>query len=64
MPKTTPIGVWAAIVGIALLVQSCREDEQHRPLIYHKGVYQGQPDQGLTDEQVDALRQRSADQKF
>ena len=64
MPNATRIGLWCAIIGIALVVQSCREDEQDRPLVYDKGSYQGQPDQSLTDEQVERLRQRSAGQKF
>lgn len=64
MPRATRIGLWYAVVGIALLVQGCREDEQDRPLAYEKGSYQGQPDQSLTDEQVERLRQRSAGQKF
>jgi hypothetical protein len=64
MPKVTQIGVWLAIVGIALVAQSCREDEQSRPLTYDKGTYQGQQDEALTDEQVHTLGQRSARQKF
>jgi hypothetical protein len=64
MPKVTQIGVWFAFVGIALVAQSCREDEQNRPLMYDKGTYQGQQDEALTDEAVDTLRQRSARQKF
>jgi hypothetical protein len=64
MPKVTQIGVWFAIVGIALVAQSCREDEQNRPLTYDKGAYQGTTDEALSDEQVDTLRQRSARQKF
>jgi hypothetical protein len=46
------------------VAQGCREEEQNRPLTYDKGSYQGQPDQTLTDEQVETLRQRSAGQKF
>jgi hypothetical protein len=64
MPNATRVGLWCAIIGIALAVHSCREDEQDRPLVYEKGSYQGQPDQSLTDEQVERLRQRSAGQKF
>ena len=64
MPNATRVGLWCAIIGIALAVQSCREDEQDRPLVHEKGSYQGQPDQTLTDEQVEKLRQRSAGQKF
>jgi hypothetical protein len=64
MRRATCIGLWYALVGIALLVQGCREDEQDRPLVHEKGSYQGQPDQSLTDEQVEKLRQRAAGQKF
>ena len=64
MTKATPIVVWLAIAGLAILVQGCREDEQNRSLRYDKGSYQGQPDQALSDEQVDLLRQRATGQKF
>ncbi|MGH6896128.1 MAG: hypothetical protein ACREJ5_06235 [Geminicoccaceae bacterium] len=64
MPKATQIGVWLAVVGLALAVQSCRKDEQNRPFLYDKGTYQGQQDEELTEEQVDTLRQRSAGQRF
>lgn len=64
MAKGKSIGIWLAIAGLALATQGCREDEQNRPLTYDKGTYQGQPDQRLSPEQVDTLRQRSAGQKF
>ena len=64
MAKATTVAVWLAITGIALVAQGCREDEQNRPLTYDKGRYQGQPDPALSDQQVEALRQRSAGQKF
>jgi hypothetical protein len=64
MTKATPIVIWLVIAGLNLLVQGCREDEQNRSLTYDKGSYQGQPDQALSDEQIDVLRQRSAGQKF
>ncbi|MGH6904381.1 MAG: hypothetical protein ACREIR_16735 [Geminicoccaceae bacterium] len=64
MPKVTQIRVWFAIVGIALVAQSCREDEQNRPLMYDKGAYHGQQDEALTEEAVDTLRQRSTQQKY
>lgn len=64
MAKATTVAGWLAIAVIALVAQGCREDEQNRPLIYDKGVYQGQPDQALQDQQVEALRQRAANQKF
>jgi hypothetical protein len=64
MTKATSIGIWLAITGIALVAQGCREDEQNRPLTYDKGSYQGQPDPALSEEQVEMLRQRAAEQKF
>ena len=64
MTKATPIMIGLVIAGLALLMQGCREDEQDRSLMYDKGSYQGQPDQGLSDEQVERLRQRSAGQEF
>ena len=64
MNKAISIGVWLAIAGIALVAQGCREDEQDRPLVYDKGSYQGQPDPALSDQQVEALRQRAGAQKF
>ena len=38
------------------LVSSCREDEQNRVLNYKKGVYLGQKDTALTDQQITKLR--------
>jgi hypothetical protein len=64
MVKGKSIGIWLAIAGFVLMAQGCREDEQNRPLTYEKGAYQGPPDQTLSAEQVEALRQRSAGQKF
>jgi len=64
MTKARPIVLWLVIAGSALLVQGCREDEQERSLMYDKGSYQGQPDQGLSEEQVERLRQRSAGQGY
>jgi hypothetical protein len=64
MAKATTVAVWLTIAGIALVAQGCREDEQNRPLFYDKGTYQGQPDPALSDQQVEALRQRANAQKF
>lgn len=52
-----------ALLGVALVVQGCREEEQGRPLLYEKGTYLGQPDPPLDQDQVDALRQRATRQK-
>jgi len=64
MTKATPIVIWLALAGLAIIAQGCREDEQNRSLTYDKGSYRGQPDQALSAEQVDLLRQRSVEQKF
>lgn len=64
MAKATRIGIWFAVLGMALAVQSCREDEQNRPLLYDKGSYQGQPDEALSEEQVEALRRRATGQSY
>ena len=54
----------AALVCLAVAAQGCREDEQDRPLVYDKGTYQGQADQELGQDQVDALRQRATRQQM
>jgi len=53
-----------ALLGVALAVQSCREDEQDRVLMYEPGTYLGQQDEPLDQEQVDTLRQRATRQQF
>jgi hypothetical protein len=64
MAKATPIALWLAMTGIVVAMPGCREDEQNRPLTYDKGVYQGRADHVLDEQQVEALRQRTAGQKF
>ncbi len=48
----------------ALSVGACREEEQDRILIQQKGVYQGQADTPLTEEQLRELRFRANQQNF
>jgi hypothetical protein len=48
-----------ALAAVLLMVQACREDEQNRPLVPDKGTYQGQPDEKLDQDQIEALRQRA-----
>ena len=48
----------------ALAVGACREEEQDRILIQQKGVYQGQADEPLTEEQLRELRFRASQQNF
>jgi hypothetical protein len=47
-----------------LAVGACREEEQDRILIQQKGVYQGQSDTPLTEEQLRELRFRGNQQNF
>lgn len=51
-------------LGVGLLLQGCREDEQNRPLLYDKGTYLGQNEPPLEAQQVDELRYRAQNQKF
>jgi len=55
---------WLVLLGVALAVQGCREDEQDRVLRYQPGTYLGQPDEPLDQQQVDALHDRAARQQF
>ena len=45
------------------LVSSCREEEQNRVLNYNKGVYLGQQDTGLTEQQITKLRIHTSRQR-
>ena len=55
---------WLVLLGLALALQGCREDEQDRVLLYEPGTYLGQPDPPLEQAQVDAPRQRTTRQQF
>jgi outer membrane protein assembly factor BamE (lipoprotein component of BamABCDE complex) len=57
-------GLSALVVLLTLVTQGCREEEQDRPLVHDKGVYQGAVDQKLDQEQLDALRQRATKQQM
>ena len=45
------------------LISSCREDEQNRVLNYNKGVYLGEKDTPLTEQQITKLRIHTSRQK-
>ena len=53
-----------AAVSAALGLSACREDEQGRPMVKQKGVYEGPADEKLEDSMVENLRMRAAGQKF
>jgi len=51
----------SGVVALAVVVLGgCRAEEQGRLINYEPGVYKGKPDDQLNDQQVRALRQRSA----
>ena len=45
------------------LVSSCREEEQNRVLNYKEGVYLGQQDTALTEQQITKLRIHTSRQR-
>ena len=45
------------------LISSCREDEQNRVLNYNKGVYLGEKDTPLTEQQITKLRMHTSRQR-
>lgn len=47
-----------------LALGACREEEQDRILMQQKGVYQGQADEPLSEEQLRELRFRASQQNF
>ncbi|MBP2294079.1 hypothetical protein [Azospirillum rugosum] len=55
--------VMIAALGAALLA-GCNDEEQGRAVHLDKGVYKGAADTRLAPDQVDALLQRSAGQRF
>jgi len=57
-------GCSVLVMLLTLVTQGCREEEQDRPLVHEKGVYQGPVDQKLDQDQLDALRQRTTKQQM
>lgn len=53
-----------AIIVIGAGLGGCRDDEQGRPLVKQKGVYEGPKDQPLDQQRLDDLKSRTAGQKF
>lgn len=47
------------ILALAAGLSACRESEQGRPLKLEPGVYTGKKDAKLTEQQVEALRERA-----
>jgi hypothetical protein len=55
---------WLVLLGVALAVEGCREDEQDRVLRYQPGTYLGQADEPLDQQQVEELHERATRQQF
>jgi len=60
---TASLPLICAALLLASTLQGCRKDEQGRILYYDKGTYLGHPDEKLTPAQVEALRQRVANER-
>jgi hypothetical protein len=53
-----------AVVGLVASISGCREDEQGRPMVKQKGVYEGQADEALGEDMRSDLRARTNGQRF
>lgn len=49
----------AVFLALAVFLSGCRVDEQDRQVSLEKGIYQGQKDTPLSEEQRRELRERS-----
>ncbi|MGI9501374.1 MAG: hypothetical protein ACR2P3_15165 [Geminicoccaceae bacterium] len=54
----------AAMIGIGAGLAGCRDDEQGRPMVKQKGVYEGPADEAIGERGVEDLRSRASGQKF
>ena len=65
MADRTATSIWLlGALAAGLFLQSCREEEQNRPLLYDKGSYRGDPGPPLEQQQVEQLRYRARNQQF
>ena len=56
------LGIFVAVALAAFSLAACRAGEQGRITHYKPGVYQGKKDTELSQAQVEALKDRIADQ--
>lgn len=54
----------SVVAGLAMGIAGCREDEQGRPMVKQKGVYEGAVDEALAEDRLSDLKSRAAGQKF
>ena len=59
MRKHSNLLMAAVLMLGSLVLAGCDEHEQGRILHYEKGVYLGKADAGLSQQQLDELRQRA-----
>ena len=53
-----------AMIGLAIGITACRENERGRPMTKQKGVYEGPVDEKLAEDRLEDLRLRASGQKF
>ncbi len=53
-----------AVIALGAGLAGCRDDEQGRPMVKQKGVYEGPADEAIGEQRVEELRSRAAGQKF
>lgn len=57
------VGPFALALG-AMALAGCYDEEAARPVHLEKGAYKGAADTALAPQQVQALQQRSGNQRF
>ncbi len=62
MQTRTPLLTRALLLAAGLTLAACDANEQDRVRNYEPGVYKGQADTQLTEQQREALRQRMSGQ--
>ncbi|MEM9625476.1 MAG: hypothetical protein AAGA21_04525 [Pseudomonadota bacterium] len=51
-------------VGLVIGATGCRDEEQARPMVKQKGIYEGSADEPIAEDLEEELRSRAASQKF
>lgn len=59
MRSVRRLAALAALTAAGLFLVACDPEEQDRVLLYEKGTYLGQPDEEISQEVRDALRERA-----
>lgn len=63
MGKSNRVILIFCMLLLGFSTAGCRESEQNRVQEFQKGTYLGNPDQALTEEQVNELRMRARNQR-